>query len=66
MSGVHGLLIDDPHDLGAFAEALNRLLDDGAYAEQLADAGRQRAVDEFLGDRHLGQYADLFMQLESS
>ncbi len=66
VSGVHGLLIDDPHDLGAFAEALNRLLDDGAYAEQLADAGRQRAVDEFLGDRHLGQYADLFMQLESS
>lgn len=65
VSGVHGILIDDPHDLGAFGEALNRLLDDSAYAKQLADNGRQRAINEFLGDRHLEQYANLFAQLES-
>jgi trehalose synthase len=64
-SGEHGLLIDDPHDLGSFGEALNRLLDDGAYAKHLAENGRERALNEFLGDRHLEQYANLFAQLES-
>jgi trehalose synthase len=62
--GEHGLLIDDPRDLAAFGQSVRRLLDDPPYAEGLGENARHRAVAEFLGDRHLGQYAQLFAQLE--
>jgi trehalose synthase len=66
VSGEHGLLIDDPHDLDAFARAVRRLLDEPAYAAQLAGNARQRANDEFLGDRHLERYTQMFAQLDAS
>jgi trehalose synthase len=62
--GEHGLLIDDPRDLASFGQAVRQLLDDPGYAEELGENARRRAVAEFLGDRHLGQYAQLFAQLE--
>ena len=61
--GKHGLLIDDPSDLRAFGAAVEQLLRDPAGADQLGQAARRRAVDEFLGDRHLAQYAELFSML---
>ena len=61
--GKHGLLIDDPHDLRAFGAAVEQLLRDPAGADQLGQAARRRAVDEFLGDRHLAQYGELFRML---
>jgi trehalose synthase len=64
VSGEHGLLIDDPRDPVEFGHAVRRLLDDPAYAEQLGANARRRAVAEFLGDRHLGQYAELFAELD--
>jgi trehalose synthase len=64
VSGEHGLLVDDPHDLAAFGQAVRHLLDERPYAAELGANARQRAVAEFLGDRHLGQYAQLFAQLE--
>jgi hypothetical protein len=42
--------VTDPHDLGGVTEALGR-------------AGRERAVRELLGDRHLVQYAALSARL---
>lgn len=36
-----------PGDPQALSNALNRILDDGALAERLGAAGRQRAMDEF-------------------
>jgi trehalose synthase len=60
VDGVHGLLLDDPHDLDAFAACLERLFADPAWAEGLGDAARQRVRDYFIGDRHLIQYVDLF------
>jgi trehalose synthase len=60
-----GLLIDDPYDLDALAAAMARLLDDGDLADRLGAAGRARVHDEFLGDRHLAQYVDLFARLST-
>jgi trehalose synthase len=61
--GTHGLLLQDPTDLRAFGAAVESLLRDREYADQLAENGRRRVIDEFLGDRHLEQYGVLFEQL---
>ncbi len=58
-----GLLLDDPYDLDALAAAMARLLDDRELADRLGAAGRARVHDQFLGDRHLDQYVDLFEHL---
>ena len=57
---VHGLLLEDPTDLDAFAKALARVVRDPVLATGLGEAARVRVQDEFLGDRHLIQYAELF------
>jgi len=57
--GVHGLLLRDPTDRGAFAAALSRLLDDKDYARKLGENARRRILEEYLGMRHLIQYAKL-------
>lgn len=58
-----GLLIDDPADLDEFGRALNSLLADPRRAASLGEAARARAIDQFVGDRHLIQYADLLTRL---
>jgi trehalose synthase len=60
---THGLLVDDPTDLQAFGAAVESLLRDREDAARLAENGRRRVIDEFLGDRHLEQYGVLFEQL---
>jgi trehalose synthase len=64
VSGEHGLLVNDPHDPVEFGRAVRRLLDDPPYAELLGENARRRATEEFLGDRHLEQYARMFAQLD--
>ena len=64
--GEQGLLIDDPHDLAAFGQAVRRLLDEPPYAMDLGANAQRRATEEFLGDRHLAQYAQLFAQLDQA
>jgi trehalose synthase len=58
-------LIDDPYDLDALATEMARLLDDHELADRLGAAGRARVHDQFLGDRHLAQYVDLFERLST-
>ncbi len=58
--GGTGLLIADPHDLDAFASAVERVLEDETLARRLGEAAHLRVRDQYLGDRHLGQYAQLF------
>ena len=43
--------------------AVNRLLHDVSLAARLGGAARSRAVEEFVGDRHLARYADLLRGL---
>ena len=64
VSGEHGVLVNDPHDPVEFGRAVRRLLDDPPYAELLGENARRRATEEFLGDRHLEQYARMFAQLD--
>ena len=61
--GVEGLLVHDPRDLGAFAGALRRVLADPALAQRLGAAAEARVRSDYLGDRHLAHYSDLFSRL---
>lgn len=63
VDGRDGLLLPRPDDLPGFAERLCLLLDDSGLGERLGHAGHERVRDEFLGDRHLIQYVDLFTNL---
>ena len=63
VDGVHGLLLQDPLDLDAFGSALERVLHDDALANKLGEAARERVEEQFLGDRHLIQYVELFGSL---
>ena len=65
-SGADGLLVDDPRDLDGFGRAIRRLLDDPPYAAQLGANARTRAQADFLGDRHLEQWAQLFAKLDEA
>jgi len=61
--GRDGLLVDDPRYLDGFARVLGGLLADPALADRLGAAGHARALLDFLPDRHLDQYVDLFARL---
>jgi trehalose synthase len=61
--GTHGLLLDDPTDLAGFGDAVNRLLADPALAARIGHDAYERAHREFLGDRHLERYAELFVSM---
>ena len=63
--GQDGLLVDDPYDLDELAGQLLRLLEDSDLARSLGAAARARVLSDFLGDRHLEQYVDLFADLVS-
>jgi trehalose synthase len=61
--GETGWLIENPHDLDAFAAALANLLNDPPNAARMGDQGRARASEMFLGDRHLEQWSQVFTYL---
>jgi trehalose synthase len=60
VDGRDGLLLPDPYDLDAFCSAVRSLLVDESLAARLGAAARRRVHEQFLGDRHLVQYAELF------
>ncbi|MBS2031777.1 MAG: glycosyltransferase [Deltaproteobacteria bacterium] len=61
--GVDGLLLDDPSDLEGFGQLLGKLLHDPELAKKLGAQAQVRAREEFLGVRHLMQYATLLERL---
>ncbi|MGH3355566.1 MAG: glycosyltransferase [Nocardioidaceae bacterium] len=63
VDGRDGVLLPDPYDLDAFAAAVAKVLGDDSLAADLGAAARARVLRQFLGDRHLGQYVDLFTSL---
>ena len=65
-NGDVGLLLDDPSDLRAFAEACDGLLADPARAERMGAAAREWVIERFLGPRHLLQYLNLLDELLAS
>jgi trehalose synthase len=58
-----GLLLEDPLDLQAFGNAVTRLLEDPATSSDMGLEAQERVRENFLNDRHLRQYADLFSSL---
>jgi len=56
IDGETGRLVADPHDLAAFAEAIEGLLGDPERAEAMGEAGRQRVLDRYLGIQSLQEY----------
>ncbi|MBF5045707.1 glycosyltransferase [Aggregicoccus sp. 17bor-14] len=66
VDGEHGLLLQDPRDLEAFARALRRLLEDPPLAERLGQAARRRVLDEFTVLRHFIDYAQLLVRLDAA
>ena len=63
--GVEGLLLRDPTDAVEFGAALRRLLEHPDEAARLGAAAKKRAGEEFIGFRHLLDYADLLEQLDA-
>jgi trehalose synthase len=61
--GVDGLLVDDPHDLAAFAEAVRELLGNTGRALEMGKAAHERVRDNFLADRDLGEWMALLGHL---
>ncbi|HEY7050401.1 MAG TPA: glycosyltransferase [Jatrophihabitantaceae bacterium] len=66
VDGRDGRLLQDPRDLDGFVRLLNQLLADEPFATGLGVAARARVADQFLSDRHLIQYSELFTQLVNS
>lgn len=61
--GTDGLLVADPYDIEEFGGVLRRVLTNAELAARLGAAAHARVLREFLGDRHLEQYVDLFSRL---
>ncbi|HEY5978486.1 MAG TPA: glycosyltransferase [Microlunatus sp.] len=60
---VNGLLLDDPVDLALFANLMGRVLADEDLARRLGAAAHTRVLRDFVGDRHLARYVELFAGL---
>jgi trehalose synthase len=58
-----GILLDDPADLDAYGDTLAALLEQPDEVNKLGTNARRHVLNEFLGDRHLLQYAVLIQQL---
>jgi len=58
-NGETGILIDDPTDLESYGEAVVGLLLDPERAARMGVLARERVRHDFLGARHLIQYAEL-------
>jgi trehalose synthase len=64
VDGEHGLLLHDPQDLPALGAALRRVLSDADLAAHLGGSAQQRVREEYLGIRHLLQYAELLARID--
>jgi trehalose synthase len=62
--GVDGILLRDPTDLAAFAQAARTLLADPDRASSMGASGQERVREQFLADRSLMQWMDLLDHLE--
>jgi trehalose synthase len=63
VSGVSGILVDDPHDLAAVGDAVVGLLEDPQAAAEMGQRAQKSVSEHFLPDRHLEQWANLVLRL---
>jgi trehalose synthase len=63
--GISGILIDDPHDYGAFAKAIDGLLDDPDRAAAIGEAAQERVKSGLLSVQRLTLHYQLVDRLLS-
>lgn len=63
-SGISGILLEDPTDLGSFGAAVGSLLEDGSYAHRLGEAAAKRARELYLQTRSYSLQQKVFDELE--
>jgi trehalose synthase len=63
---VSGLLIDDPHDLEALAQAIRFLADSPERAGEIGEQARRRVFERFLAANRLVEYVELIAALDPS
>jgi len=63
IAGGTGVLVDDPFDLTVFGRTLADLLDRPEEIAALGHRARQHVLQGFVGDVHLGRYAELMLAL---
>jgi len=61
--GVTGVLLRNPLDLTAFADAVGDLLGNPERSRAIGEAARESVRANFLEDRHTLQYVELFERL---
>jgi trehalose synthase len=61
-----GILVDNPHDLPAFARAIEDLAADPERCAAMGEAGRQHVRDHYLAVDRLREYVELLTALISS
>ncbi|HSL11285.1 MAG TPA: glycosyltransferase [Actinomycetota bacterium] len=61
--GAQGLLVD-PRDLGAFGQAVARILADPGAAARYADAAHERVRERYLAPHYLAQYLELIAEVD--
>lgn len=64
IDGESGILIEDPADLSAFANAFEKLLSDPQLSERIGRAATERVTAQFLSLPRLSDYADLIARIE--
>jgi trehalose synthase len=63
IDGQTGVLVADPHDLPAFAAAIEAVLADPERAERMGEAGRERVRELYLTIRRLREYVTVVAEL---
>lgn len=63
LDGETGVLVADPHDLPAFAAAIEAVLADPERARRMGAAGRQRVKENYLTVHRLREYVTLVARL---
>jgi trehalose synthase len=64
VDGESGLLIDDPRDLAALADAIRFLAGDRARAAEIGERARQRVLDHFIVPNRLVEYVEFLSRID--
>jgi trehalose synthase len=64
VDGESGLLIDDPHNLEALADAIRFLAGDRDRAAEIGELARQRVLDHFIVPKRLAEYVEFLARID--
>jgi trehalose synthase len=66
IDGETGILIEDPADLEAFADALRLLVEDPAMTARMGAAAKERVAKHFLAASRVADYVSLIGLVEAT